>query len=57
MYFGENNHGCPEYSKKIAFYTQTDRLFLKYTVHGVVICIDYFEFEEGCASVGDNVNS
>ena len=26
MYFGGNNHGCQEYSKQIAFYTQVDRL-------------------------------
>ena len=26
MYFGGNNHGCQDYSNKIAFYTQADRL-------------------------------
>ena len=29
MYFGGNNHGCQEYSKQIAFYTQADRLLAK----------------------------
>ena len=28
MYFGGNNRGCKEYSKKFAFYTQANRLFV-----------------------------
>ena len=34
MYFGGNTHGCQEYSKKFAFYTQADRLyFLNTSIH------------------------
>ena len=32
MYFGGNNHGCQEYSKKMAFYTQADRLMVLWPV-------------------------
>ena len=36
---GGNNHGCQEYSKKFAFYTQADRLSTKKIGHARIIGI------------------